>query len=277
MKDRPINTKACFASHMGYWAIKPDILTAAVDAWHMGQLPVQTPNPDQPMQVVLDNGVATISLEGGGFKLKSKFGGFSSNEVANVVEDLSHLNEVRTINLLVDSPGGQVSGGNQMADAIFDARKRRRVHGHVVNLAASLGYLAVSQCDTISVDRSALIGCIGVFGVLQDVTKMADKQGIKVHLISTGGIKGKGAPGTPIDDEVLAEEKKHVEHFGDLFVEAIVRGRGVNESKAREWMTGQCWPAEEAVKMGLVDVVAPLKSVMQDLIAGRMVSGVSAF
>ncbi|MCC7510227.1 MAG: S49 family peptidase [Planctomycetes bacterium] len=273
MTDR--RNRACFAAHMGYYAIKPDVLQGAVAAWHAGKLVEtgvgeDTPPLFNPARDV-HGGVAVIRMDGPFMRLRSKFGGVSSNEAADVVRTLDKLPGVHTVLLSIDSPGGQVSGGFQLADAIHGLRKHRRVHAHVNNLAASLGYLVASQADSISIDRSAMAGCIGVYALLQDVTGMAEKAGVKVTLVSTGHLKGQGAPGTPVTPELVAEEQKHVDHWGDLFVDAIARGRNIDADKARTWMTGQCWHAKDCVEMGVVDAVCSADDCMADLIAGRPV------
>lgn len=271
MRDKPINTAACFAAHMGMWAIKSDVLTSAVAALQSGRdIRVEADYGglafEEPRR-----GVGVLRLEGPAMKLRSKFGGFSSNEAANVVNAMGESSDLHSIMLWIDSPGGQVAGGFQLADAIHNAAKRKRVHAHITNLGASLGYLIASQADRITIDESGMAGSIGVFGVLEDMTGRAEQLGIKVHLVSTGGVKGKGAPGTPVDDEVLAEAQKQVDHYGELFAAAISRGRGMTIEKARELMTGHLWTPAEAIERGAVDAVATMDEVLNALESGKTI------
>lgn len=260
--------KACFTSHMGPWAIKPDVLEAGLRHVQAGN-DITVEVDDKPFaEDEVAEGVAVLNLDGPAMKLKSKYGGYSSNEVAQTFRKLAARRDVHSILAVIDSPGGQVAGSFQCADAIYEARQKKRVVFHATNLIASAGFLLGAQADELTIDESGLAGCMGVFMVLHDLSKLAEAEGVKPILLSTGGVKGKPVPGMEVDAETIAEYQTMIDGYGELFVAKVARGRGIPEARAREWMTGQCWPAKKALEMGVVDGVTSVQRVLRNMQRG---------
>jgi len=159
---------------------------------------------------------------------------------------------IADIELAVESPGGTVSGVQALADVVHAANAQKPVVARVEDLAASAAYWLAAQAGRITANPTALIGSIGVFVVWYDFSKAFEDFGFKAHLISSGALKGGGA-GVPISEEKIAAEQKLIDELADLFVAAVARGRGLNETKVRSWATGQVWLAAEAVNKGLID------------------------
>lgn len=270
MRKRPINKRACVAAHTGPWMIKRDVLESGLAQIKLGRF--EEMKLDEPLFDPLEDieaGVAVLNLDGPVFRLRSKFGGFSSNEATEVVRELAARDDVHTIFNIIDSPGGQVAGSFQLSDALFEARRKKRIVTHVRNLAASAGFLLAAQSDEITIDEAGLIGCMGVFMVLEDVSGLAEAEGIKPILVSTGGVKGEPVDGLPVREEVIAEFQGLVDTWGQLFVEHVARGRGISEEQSREWMTGQCFPSKLGIEMGMADGVSTVDKVMDNLRRGR--------
>ena len=61
-----------------------------------------------------------------------------------------------------------------------------------------------SQAGFVAANESALVGSIGTYGVIYDLSKRAENEGITVHIVRAGAFKGAGVPGAPVTDEQLA-------------------------------------------------------------------------
>jgi ClpP class serine protease len=94
-----------------------------------------------------------------------------------------------------------VGGIHELSDAITNARKPVAVN--VDGMLASAGVWAAAGADSISATRSSEIGSIGVYTVRVDRSQALQNAGIRVHLVSSGGVKG-GADGG--DQFVAAHE-----------------------------------------------------------------------
>ncbi len=161
---------------------------------------------------------------------------------------------VSAILLAIDSPGGQVSGIHAVSDAVFAARKPTAAH--IETLGASAAYWIASQADTISASRGANIGSIGAYVPVVDMSKMAENAGIKVHVISSGPMKGAGVPGAEVKPEHLAEVQARIDHIHGEFVADVARGRGDSPTHINESADGRVYSSGEAATRGLVDSIS---------------------
>jgi len=103
--------------------------------------------------------------------------------------------------------------------------------------------------------RNALVGSIGVFTVLTDSSKKAAAEGIEYEVIKFGEHKGAGVPGMPITDEGKAASQEMVNTFGEAFVGAVAKGRGMKIAEVMKLATGDIFSASAAKTNGLIDKV----------------------
>lgn len=201
--------------------------------------------------------VAVIQLRGTLMKAESSFGSSSStvearSQIRKAVNDPS----VAAILFLIDSPGGTVAGTHDLAAEIAAAQEVKPTAAHIEDCGASAAYWAASQTGFISTNPTGMVGSIGTVMAVRDTSAMAEKNGLKVHLIKTGLHKGAGTPGTQVTDEHLAEFQRLMDDVNAQFVEgALVRGRGMTPERAKEVADGRVHIGQVAVDMGLVDAV----------------------
>lgn len=203
--------------------------------------------------------VAVIELRGTMMKHVSSFSGGTSTALARRrIRDAARDSSVGGILLLVDSPGGTVAGMEDLAADLRAAGERKPVHGYAEDLAASAGYWALSQTARASAGPTAIVGSIGVFNVVHDLSGMADQKGIKVHVVRFGAQKGAGVPGTEISEETLAEYQRLVDTFGAQFVDAVAAGRKISRDAAAKLADGRVHVGAQAQALGLVDAIESL-------------------
>src|SRR5690606_9547065 len=126
-----------------------------------------------------------------------------------------------------------------VADDVFQANQTKPVVTLGEDLVASAAYYVGSQAGKFFATRSSLIGSIGVYAVLHDLSAMAAMDGVKVHVIKSAAFKGGGVPGTEITPEQLAEWQVVVDAFHRDFVQAVARGRRLSEPQARQLADGR--------------------------------------
>jgi signal peptide peptidase SppA len=214
----------------------------------------------QKKQLPVVDGVARIRISG--YLLESvpdwmKIWGINAtsyNDIADEMAEAVERDDVNSIELVVDSPGGSVAGVIKAADAIYTARAVKPVEAVVNNLAASGAYWLSSQAHKITAsDINALIGSIGVYTYYVDYSKLYEEAGIKVVVIRSGEIKGMGL------DKITAEQIEAVsEYINDTagnFISQVARGRNAEKAKIKELATGKLWIASKAKKLALIDNV----------------------
>jgi ClpP class serine protease len=138
-------------------------------------------------------------------------------------------------------------------------------------------YWIASAADELVVTPSGQVGSIGVFAAHEDISKAAEMQGVKVTLISAGQYKTEGNPFEPLSAEARAAMQKDVNTFGDMFVNAVARNRGVGAYSVKAGFgQGRMVMAQDAVKASMADRVATLDETLARLLNVRRGKGLSA-
>ena len=159
-----------------------------------------------------------------------------------------------SITLRINSPGGSVTGTAELADEITAARAAGvQVTAEVNGLAASAAYWVASAADTIVATKSSQVGSIGIYAVIPDTSSVVESEGVKLHVVSSGGAKGGDVDGAPVTEEYLAAMQRLVDSMNANFVEAVMDGRSLTEEQVAAVNTGEVWLADEAKALGLID------------------------
>ena len=266
--------------YIGAWAIHEPNLKALVGYAQQINLQLHleqqaTRQPDAASSIanggaaryqVTRDGIAIISLHGTLTKhVASMSDGTSTVLARRQLRTAAADPDVGAILLHVDSPGGTVSGTHDLAADIRAVGDKKPVHAYGEDLVASAAFWDAAQAARFSTGPTALVGSIGVLHVIHDLSRLADKEGIEVHVVKFGAHKGSGVPGTAITEEQLAKYQELVDSFGADFISAVAAGRRVSEKKAAEWADGSIYKAPEALKMGLIDAVESLDESLANL------------
>jgi protease-4 len=208
----------------------------------------------------IENGVAVIDIKGVLLKKVPqwvRWWGISATGYDEIRTDLAEAvaSRAKEIRLRIESPGGQVAGSQETADAIHAAGKTKPISAEIEDMGASGAYWLASQALEVSANPNAIVGSIGVYTAFVDSSRAAERAGFKVHLIASGPHKGMGTPGVPISEEQLAGYRRVVDGMAEAFVASVARGRRVEADLVRTWATGQVWLASQAKAIGLIDDV----------------------
>lgn len=212
--------------------------------------------------------VAVIPLMGlltprGGGIWGMLFGGTSLAGFRAAVQEAAANRSVTSILLLVDSPGGSVTGTIEAADAVAAARRTKRIVAVADGMAASAAYWISSQASEIIASPSAQLGALGVLSVHEDVSRAMDAAGVTITQITSSPYKAEGSPFTPLSAEARADLQRIVNHYGDIFVRAVATGRGVSDAHVRaDYGRGRVLTTQDAVRVGMVDRVATVEAAL---------------
>jgi protease-4 len=191
-----------------------------------------------------------------------EYGGTSVSEATAAVRRAAADDSIAHLLLYVSSPGGHVFGLDDLASAVYEARQRKTVTAVVEDFGASGAYYVASQATRVYANRSAMVGSIGTFATVIDASDAMSQMGIKVYVVRSSAMKGSGQRGSKVTPEELADVQRLVDALAAQFVEAVMRGRAMNQKQAEAVSTGQVWLAEEAKKLRLIDGVATLDEVL---------------
>ncbi len=261
------------------WAMHEPALKALVDRAEQAEAFDDDSATDASDEYQIVNGVAVMSLCGPMVKYNdiwtTMFGGSSTLDAKQNLQDALDNPNVTATLLIVDSPGGMVAGTGDLADTIANADKP--VWVYISDQCASAAYWVASQADKVFCNATASVGSIGVYCVIEDTSQLYEDAGVKVHLIKAGAFKGTGVDGVPVTDDQIAEEQREVDEIYSLFVNAVASGRKMTNSQAAQLATGQMWIASKAKDLGLVDGIASLDDCFAQLSGEMMAKRNSAF
>lgn len=208
--------------------------------------------------------VAVIKATGSLMKQTSSMGGTSTIQLRRDIRAAANDKDVSAILLAVDSPGGTVAGTSDLAADVATARTRKPVWAHIDDLGASAAYWVASQADAIFANSpTALIGSIGTIMTVYDLSKNAEKEGVKAMVFATGPLKGAGTPGTEITDDQAAYFQAMVDESQTYFDDAVMRGRGLSSSELANVKTGGVFSAVKAKELRLIDGIRSLDDTIE--------------
>jgi signal peptide peptidase SppA len=261
---------------LGDWAMEPDRFQAAYNTL-MGMdlhLHMQT-GPEraaaaaaQQAKPINDGNIAIVAIHGPMMKsVPSAEEGTSTVLARRKIRDAAADSNVSAILLHIDSPGGTVAGTGELAADVANAAKRKPVYAYIDDLGASAAYWVASQATKVYANPTAMVGSIGVYGVVHDLSARATMLGIKVHVIKAGAMKGAGVPGTEVSAELLAELQGRINTFNDFFIRGVASGRGLSLESVRALADGRVHIAGEALRLKLIDGVQALDETKSQLAA----------
>ncbi len=158
----------------------------------------------------------------------------------------------------VDSYGGEAAGAFELSDTIRQMRGKKPMMALVNTAAYSAAYAVASAADSIVATPSGGAGSIGVVTMHVDFSKALKEAGITVTHIYAGKHKVDGSPYRPLTEEVRDSIQARIDKTYSVFVQRVSTNRGMTEKAVRD-TEARTYDAEDAMKLGLIDAVAPPK------------------
>jgi signal peptide peptidase SppA len=229
----------------------------------------ETPPSPARRQYTIERGVARIPING---TLVHKLGGVSPYSgmigydcLDKIVTDALDNREVGAVLLDVDSPGGEVAGCFEFAKKLRTMNAgagRKPIVAFANEMACSAAYAIASSCDAVMTTETGIVGSIGVWTMLVDMTKGLSKNGIEVTMIRAGERKARGGPYEHADKATFEKLQGWVDQTWDLFAELVAANRPLSAAAVRalegDWFTGH-----DALDLGLVDAVDTPKAIFE--------------
>jgi protease-4 len=181
-------------------------------------------------------------------------------------EFIKRDSSIKGVVLEVDSPGGGITASDEIHHLFADLKATgRRMVVSMRSLAASGGYYVSMPADKIYAQPTTLTGSIGVIWPAFEVTEMMDKVGVTPEIIksdSANDFKDAGSPLKKFTEKDRDYIRGLVNNAQDKFSAVVVAGRrGKLKQPIGEIAVGRIWPADEALKLGLIDEIAYLDQV----------------
>ncbi len=202
-------------------------------------------------------------------------GVIAENEAANadsIIEGLRAAakdKKTKGIVLNINSPGGSPVQSAYVFEEIKRLKEKHPdmpIYAVVSDICASGGYFIASAADKIYVNRSSMIGSIGVvmngFGFVNTMKKL----GVDRRLLIAGEHKALMDPFSPMNAVETQHMQTLLDNVHQQFIAAVKLGRGDRLIETEGMFSGLIWTGEQGVKLGLADDFGSVDSVARDII-----------
>lgn len=229
---------------------------------------------EQQEYTVDSRGVAVLPIDGVIAHKANMFtrisGGASSQMLSLQVESALLDARVKALVLFIDSPGGVVNGGFELAEQVFAFGQQKPVVTVSDGALASLAYLIGAAANAVYVTGPAVeVGSIGVVRTHDYRPAPSATAGGRTTEITAGRYKRIATPLAPLSDEGRAYLQADVDYLYSIFVDHVAAYRGVSAEAVLEHMAdGRVFRGQQAVDVGLVDGISTLDQIT-DLLAEK--------
>lgn len=224
------------------------------------------------------SGIAVIPVRGM-ITLRNSWWGTTCEEIQRRAAEYAADPAVEAIVLDVDSPGGMVDGMPETHEALMAIRRTKPLFAVSNTLCASGALWLASAANRLYATESSELGSIGVYMLHIDERGMLEALGIGVEVIRAGARKVEANPWEELSATARAELHASVEHYRQLFVRDVARGRGRKPALVGgpTWGAGITLRAPDAVKVGMADGMASWSQVLIQVAAtsGRRAAGLA--
>lgn len=155
--------------------------------------------------------------------------------------------------IVVNSPGGAVTGGERLHDAIAHFAQTKPVAVTMGALGASAAYMLSVPAQHIVAMPSTLTGSIGVIMERYDVSPLLGRVGVSSNSIISGPMKDQTDPTVALSAGGREMLQGIVHDLFDQFVTMVAQGRHMDPAKVRSLADGRPYTGHQALALGLID------------------------
>lgn len=196
-------------------------------------------------------------------------GSASADNVTTGLQDAFKDKRTQGVVIRINSPGGSPVQAGHINDEIRRLREKYPnipLYAVVEDICASGGYYVAVAADQIFVDKSSIIGSIGVLMDGFGFTGAMDKLGIERRLLAAGENKGFLDPFSPIEDSQKAHAQNMLGEIHQQFINVVRQGRGTRLKETPEMFSGLLWIGTKSIELGLADALGSVEYVAREVI-----------
>lgn len=166
----------------------------------------------------------------------------------------------RAVILVIDSPGGTVTGSEALFNGIRRLAEKKPVIAVVEGAAASGAYIAAIASDRIFAPRSAIVGSIGVIFQYPNFHELLKNVGVNVESIKSSPLKASPNGLEPTPPEARAAVQSLVADSYTWFKGLVKERRELDDALLAKVSDGRVFTAAQALPLRLVDEIGDEKA-----------------
>lgn len=174
--------------------------------------------------------------------------------ISNLLLDELARKRIKALVVRIDSPGGSVTGAEQIRSAIAQARGLGLpVVVSMGGLAASGGYWIATPAQHIIADPATITGSIGAFGILPTFEGSLAKLGLSADGVKTTPLSGEPDVFRGTSPQFDALMQGSIEDIYRRFVTQVAQSRKLPVERVEQIAEGRVWAGASARQIGLID------------------------
>ena len=190
---------------------------------------------------------------------------YDNSETIEIIDNLAKNDNVKSVIVRINSPGGSVVGSESLYVAINSLSQKKPVISLMGEIATSGGYIVALASNYILARKNTLTGSIGVIVENQNFSELSEKIGVSIDTTKSGKIKGGQNPLSPSDPLVKINNQKLVNYSFDWFISIIKKNRDINQSVIELVSDGRTLTGGMAMDLGLIDGIGSEKEALKYL------------
>lgn len=195
--------------------------------------------------------ICGILVKGVSEEEEQMFGLENTDEIRYRIEDAMNDESVKDILLIFNSPGGETVGIEELGRYIAECNKIKKIYCWTETLSCSASYWLMSQGSILGMTPSAKVGSIGVYCLIENMSKALEKEGIKIEAIYSGEYKLMGHNFRDLTDKEKKILQLDINEQHNKFKQAVLSNRKLDN----DIMEGLSYEGQAALDNGLIDIV----------------------
>ena len=181
----------------------------------------------------------------------------TSERIVDDLNDFATRDDIDAILIRLNTPGGGVAASQEIYEKVKEISEAniKPIIASMGSVAASGGYYIAAGADTIIANKGTATGSIGVIMSYPIAAKFMDKVGLAFQSVKSGALKDAGSFAREPTKDDLIYFQDLVDNLHRQFVRVVAYERGMSYKKASNLATGQVYSGEQALELGLVDII----------------------
>lgn len=178
-----------------------------------------------------------------------------SDVIVGAIRRARNMPHVRALVLRVNTPGGEVLGGEAIYRELQRTREKIPVIVSMSNVAASGGYYIAAASDSIFSDRTTVTGSIGVVYGKAVLEELRDKIGLSTFHFKRGENSDIYSASSHYTKSQRAEVRRQVELVYENFVRLVADSRNMSYDAVDSLGRGRTYSGLRAHRVRLIDEI----------------------
>jgi protease-4 len=163
--------------------------------------------------------------------------------------------DAKALLVVIESPGGTVTGSEAVYDALRDVAKKKPVVALVDSMAASGGYITALGADRIYARETSIVGSIGVIMQYPNVTRLLDMVGVKMEEFKSTPLKASPNPFETATPEATAALNAVIQSSYDWFKRLVKTRRNLTDAELAAISDGRIFTGIQGKPLKLIDAI----------------------